>query len=120
MRALILPGEICDGNGLIQLEVETCFRRNLDLLSLRGGLNAGAACTADGGADCRALAPASDGADDGSEGGSSADGFRGAFAPGSAGLAILTADQVVGFSLHPPPHHSQPHSAPTCDLPPPA
>src|SRR5712692_5308933 len=99
MRALILSGVIRDGNGLIQLEVEACFRRNLDLLSLRSGLNAGAACGADGGADCRALAAASDGADDGSEGGSSADGFRRAFAAGGAGLAILTANQVVGFSL---------------------
>src|SRR5260370_17537521 len=116
MRALILPGEICDGNGLIQLEVETCFRRNLDLLSLRGGLNSGAACTADGGADCRALAPASDGADDGSEGGSSADGFRGAFAPGSAGLAILTADQVVGFSLEHHAHEFERQFAAACDM----
>src|SRR5712692_2331599 len=103
MRALILPGEVGHRDGLIELEFETRFRRNLDLLSLRGGLNTGAACTADGGSDCRALAAASDGADDGSEGGSSADGFRGAFAARGAGLAIFTADQVVGFSLE---HHA--------------
>src|SRR5260370_28097986 len=103
MRALIRPGEVGRRDGLIELEFETRFRRDFDLLSLRGSLNAGAAGSADGGADCRALAAASDGADDGSEGGSSADGFRGAFAARGAGLAILTADQVVGFSLE---HHA--------------
>src|SRR5260370_14140700 len=103
MRTLILPGEVGHRDGLIELEFETRFRGNLDLLSLCGGLNAGAARSTDGGADCRALAAASDGADDGSEGSSSADGFRGAFATGGAGLAILTADQGVGLSLE---HHA--------------
>src|SRR5260370_33838061 len=62
MRTLILPGEVGHRDGLIELEFETRFRGNLDLLSLCGGLNAGAAPTTDGGADCRAPAAASGGA----------------------------------------------------------
>src|SRR5260370_41661451 len=101
MSTLILPGEVGHRDGLIELEFETRFRGNLDLLSLCGGLNAGAARSTDGGADCHALAPPSDGADDGSAGTSSAHGFRGTFATGGPGLAVLTADQVAGPSLEP-------------------
>src|SRR5712691_12437851 len=103
MRALILPGDVGHRDRLIELEVETRFRRNLDLLSLRSGLNTGAARGADRRANRGALTTTGDRADHGAERRTAADCFGRAFAAGGASLAILAADQVVGFSLE---HHA--------------
>src|SRR5712692_2736775 len=96
---LVLFREVAHLDGLLELEVELGFRRDLDLLALGQNLNGCAGAGTDAGADCRAFTPAGDRADGRANGCAAADGGRAAFASGGSHLLVLTACEYVRLAL---------------------
>src|SRR3989441_563005 len=103
----ILFREVADLDRLLKPEVESCFRRDADLLALGGCLNRGARGGAHAGPNRRALAATGNRADGRADGRATANCDRGALAPRGSDLLVLIACQRVRLALELHPHQLQ-------------